>query len=224
MNAVTVYPSWGEHETKASVATPSWMAPPMPEPRWETHIVPPIRVSLLPTEGAREYCSIRPPIDALPPAAPAVPSAPPPPAYPDLRAEYATLQAQLTATVDAMARLRRHILNEAEPQLVALACAIGERIAGRQLSADPELVVSWAREAIEQLSSDGSVVVAISSDIAATLQDVSWAPIRSASITIETDATLAAGSCEVRGARSSVDMSFASRAEGVRRAVVGSAT
>jgi flagellar biosynthesis/type III secretory pathway protein FliH len=170
------------------------------------------------------YSSVRPPIDALPPVAPAPPSLPTPPLYPDLRAEHGALQAQLAATVDAMAKLRRLILDETEPQLVALACAIGERIAGRELGSDPELVVAWAREAVDQIAGDGSVVVAVSSDIAASLQDAAWSPVRTDSVTIEEDATLAAGSCEVRGARASVDVSLASRAEGVRRAVVGSTT
>jgi flagellar assembly protein FliH len=121
-----------------------------------------------------------------------------------------------------MTQLRRHILDAAEPQLVALACAIGERIAGRELGSDPELVVAWAREAVEQLANDGSVVVAISPDIAATLREVAWNSVRSPSVAVETDATLGAGSCEVRWSSSSTDVSLASRAEAVRREVVGS--
>lgn len=224
MNELTVYPSWGGQEPRVTVPTPSWMSPPMPEPRWEARSVPPLRVSLLPPASARTFCSVRPPMEPVPSIIPGPPSLPPPPPYPDLRAELAALQAQLLTTADAMTQLRRHILEESEPQLVALACAIGERIAGRELRADPQLVVAWAREAVEQLASDGSVVVAVASDIAATLEDAAWSPVRSASVTIETDAALAAGSCEVRRASSSTDVSLASRAEAVRREVVGAAT
>ena len=221
MSQVTVYPTWVGQEARVPAPMPSWMAPPLPDALPET---PPLRVSLLPSEGVRLYSSLGLPVDAPPCASVAPPSHPPPPPYPDLRAEYASPQAQLAATVDAMAQLRGRILESSEPQLVALACAIGERIAGRELRADPEIVVGWAREAIDKLGSDGSVVVAVSPDIAATLRDTAWAPVRSASVKIETDTALAAGSCEVRSSCSSLDASVASRAEAVRREVVGVTT
>lgn len=200
----------------ASVPIPSWLAPPLPEARMETP-APPLRVSVPPPEGARLYAPLGLPVEMRPPVAPEL-LAPP---YPDLRAEYAALQGRLAATADCLSQLRRRILDASEEQVVRLACAVGERIAGRELQMNPELVVQWVKEGIEQLAKDESVVVAVSSDIAAALAASAWEPVRSASVRIETDATLAQSCCEVRGLCSTVEASLARRGETILRDVVG---
>jgi hypothetical protein len=216
----TGFPSWVGHVHRVTVPTPSWIAPRLVEPRLEPSERAPLRVSVPPQEGTQLYPfgshgESRPPLPADPPA---------PPIYPDLRAEYAAVVAQLTAAVEAMGQLRHQILEASEPQIVALACAIGERIAGRELRADPEIIVDWVHEAIAQLATDEPVVVAVSSDIASTLEEAAWTPVVSASVRIETDPVLEAGSCEVRGLRASVDTSFAGRVEAVTREVEGHST
>ena len=117
----TVYPSWGGQEPRVTVATPSWIAPPLPVPRFAACEAPPIRLSVLPEEGAHVHAPIA-----------AAPAAPEPPAYPDLRLEHAAVEAecaalriQLKATADAMVELRRRILEASEPEVVGLACADG---------------------------------------------------------------------------------------------------
>lgn len=223
MSQVTVYPTWGGQEPRVTAPTPSWMAPPLLD---AVGTAPSFRVNLLPEEVAGTCAAPGgAPAESPPQIEPAPPPSPPsPPPYPDLRVEYATLQAQLTAAFDAMTQLRRRILEASEAQLVGLACTIGERIAGRELRSDPEIVVSWAREAIEELANEGSVVVAVSSDIAKALGDAAWAPVRSDSVKIEVDAALGTSSCEVRGPCCSMEASLASRADAVRRAVGGATT
>jgi flagellar biosynthesis/type III secretory pathway protein FliH len=196
----------------ATVPMPSWLAPPLPEPNPEDP--PSVRVSVPPPEAARLYVSPSPPVEVLA-------AEPPAPPYPDLRVQCAALQSQLVATAECLTQLRLKILEASEEQLVRLACGIGERIAGRELQLDQELVVRWAKEAIDQLAKDESVIVAISPDVADALRAAAWEPVQSTSVRIETDATLKRGSCEIRGRQSTVDASLASRVEAITREVVG---
>jgi Flagellar assembly protein FliH len=218
MSDVTRHPSWSGHARVLTVPTPSWMAPPLHEPFEGTSV----RVPIPPSVGPPVCPVPQLPLDAL-----NVQDAPPP-SYPDLRMEHAALVAECTALriqlkglADAMGQLKARILEESEPELVRLACAIGERVAARTLSSDPTVVVGWAREAIAELGSEESVVVAVSPDIAHTLTDADWVPIRSASVRIETDPTLGAARCEVRATCSTVEVSLLARAKAVTREVVG---
>jgi vacuolar-type H+-ATPase subunit E/Vma4 len=208
--------TWVGASGVVTVPIPSWLAPPLPEAKLEA---PPLRVSVPPPDGARLYASLVPPIEVPLPAAP---EPPPPPPYPDLRAEYAALQAQLSAVADCVTLLRRQILEASEEQIVRLACAVGERVAGAELQSKPELIVGWVKEAIDQLAKDESVVVAVSPDIAASLRAAAWESVLSPSVRIETDAALGTGRCEVRGIHATVDASLAGRAEAITRDVVGS--
>jgi flagellar biosynthesis/type III secretory pathway protein FliH len=197
------------------------MAPPLRE----VFEGPTVRLSVPPERDATSPPSVHPPVET------ALPEPPPPPPYPDLRIEHAALEAecaamrlQLKAIAEATVELKRRILEESEPQLVRLACTIGERIAARELSSDPSLVVGWAREAIAELASDDPMVVAVSPDIAAALNEASWAPVVSPSVRIETDGTLIASSCEVRSRRATVDASLRGRAAAVAGEVQGASS
>jgi vacuolar-type H+-ATPase subunit E/Vma4 len=215
------YPSWSGQARTLSVPTPSWMAPPMRE----VFEGPTVRLSIPPEPGAVSHLSVHPPVEA------ALPEPPPPPPYPDLRMEHAALEAecaamriQLKVIAEATVELKRRILEESEPQLVRLACAIGERIAAREVLSDPTLVVGWVREAIAELASDDPMVVAVSPDIAAALNEASWAPVVSPSVRIETDGALVASSCEVRSPRATVDASLRGRAAAVAGDVLGASS
>jgi hypothetical protein len=213
MTQSTVYASWAGPRLALPAPRPSWLAPrPAPSEDGSDEAV---QVTIPPGEVARLYPTLPPPREEP------IVSEPPPPPYPDLRAEHAALSAQLAAALEAMSHLRRRVLEASEPGLVALACAVGEKIAGHELRADPSLVVAWAREGILQLAKEESLVVAISTDVAASLDDAAWAPALSASVRVTTDPALPPRSCEVRGPNTTVDESLAQRADSVRREVTG---
>jgi hypothetical protein len=218
MSQFSALPAWAGNTASVVVPRPSWLAPAPSPSRQEDVDAPGPEDSLLPENGAHLHAALA----YLPePPLPIAPELPAPPAYPDLREECGGLRAQLAAALDAMANLRRSVLEASEPQLVRLACAVGERVAGRELQTDPTLVVAWAREAIDQLVKEQPLVIAVSSDIAASLGEAAWAPLQAASVTVETDKSLAPASCEIRGAAASVDASLTGRADAVFRAIGG---
>jgi hypothetical protein len=131
---------------------------------------------------------------------------PPPPAASEIAAsmaiaqlsdENAALRGQIVEAHAAMAGLRREILANSEGELVRLALAIAERVVGRELTTDPKLVVSWAREAVEQLAAEENVVIAVARDVAKAVSPEAWRDVGTAHKR-QTDPQLAPGTVEVR--------------------------
>jgi flagellar assembly protein FliH len=117
-----------------------------------------------------------------------------------------------------MARLRRDVLDSSEAELVRLALAIAERIVGRELAVDPELVVAWAKESIQTLGAGDDVVIALAPDVAASLPEGAWADL-DGTATVRTDSLLSEGSLEVRSPEGRVAAGAQARKDAVAEAL-----
>jgi hypothetical protein len=135
-----------------------------------------------------------------------------------LREENAALTAQVAAGASRLARLRRDVLEASEPELVRLAVAVAERVVGRELSLDPTLVVSWARDAIQALASKDEVVIAIARDVGAQVPFEAWAGVE-VKHQVEMDPLLAQGSVEVRTSEGTIAAGGQARLDAVAHAV-----
>jgi flagellar biosynthesis/type III secretory pathway protein FliH len=118
------------------------------------------------------------------------------------RNELSEARAALSATQakqeELAADLRRAVTamrDEAEGELVKLALAIAERVVGRELSIEPELVVQWAREVIAGSALGDHFELALSTELASSLDGESWGDLASF---VSTDPALDPGTCEVR--------------------------
>jgi flagellar assembly protein FliH len=118
----------------------------------------------------------------------------------------------------AMARLRREVLESSEIELVRLATAIAERVVGRELALAPDLVVDWAKEAIQLLAAKDEVVIALARDVAQQVPAEAWRALDLGS-RVQMDALLAEGSVEVRTAEGAVLSGAAARLNAVSRAL-----
>jgi hypothetical protein len=200
-------PWTSETHEAANATTPSWIAPrrvsasPFIFPRATQ---PPQEIVQAPRISAP------PSISAVPSFRPAPPSVKPPP-YPDLREENAALKAQLEGAVMKIAMLREELLEASEPEVVRLACAIGERIAGRALEGDPAIVVEWAREGLAALAKTDGLVVAIAPDLAKSIAEEAWSRL-GAPHALVVDASLPASSCELRAGGGRVAIGATARA------------
>ncbi|MGD0677167.1 MAG: FliH/SctL family protein [Polyangiaceae bacterium] len=132
--------------------------------------------------------------------------------------ENAALRAQVAEMGAAMARLRRQVLEASENELVNLALVIAERVVGRELSTDPNLIVAWAREAIESLAAKDEVVIAVAKDIAQRIPADAWEALGSEH-RLQTDGQLAAGVVEVRTAEGIVATATDARLGAVAQAL-----
>lgn len=139
-------------------------------------------------------------------------------AHTDLAAAHATLfMAHTTRTAEhaAMAQdmetLRNRILAASEPELVRLACAVAERVVGRELLIDPALVTAWAHEAIEAIEAREGVVVTVAPDVAASVPAGAWTQTLGSGHVLTIDPALAPGTVAVRAGASAVDIGAAAR-------------
>jgi hypothetical protein len=207
---------WLEGGDSPMPALPSWIAP-----RLLSHELvslptgegPPQRLlsSVAPPPNTRLIASLRPPGNlqiAIQEEAPA---------YPDLREENAELRKQIAEMAITMARFRRDVLEASEDELVKLACVVAERVTRHELLTTPDIVVGWAREAIESLGAKEGVTIAIAPDLAAVLDAGVWSDLARGSIVVETDPSLRSFQCEVRARSSSVDASMEGRVAAIAR-------
>ncbi len=169
--------------------------------------------------------STRPPAPSVPPPAsqpPAGPSSVAPPPEPEASAasqelprvvpdvdlasssviaqladDNAALRAQVAEMASTMARLRRQILEASEGELVKLSLSIAERVVARELAIAPDLVVAWAREAIDVLAAKDEVVIAVAKEDLADMPGDAWDAI-GLPYRVEHDPQLVSGAIEVR--------------------------
>lgn len=193
-------------EVSVITRRPSWMARKM-------STRPPAPVTGAPTPIPSAPSVHPPPTDASPAAAPSpVPSIPPASeiisiapvvdvmsstVIAQLSDDNAALRAQVAEMGAAMARLRRQILEASEGELVQLAIVIAERVVARELATDPDLVVHWARQAIDALAAKDEVVIAVAKDVASDLSPEAWAKLGVPHELLQ-DTQLAPGVIEVR--------------------------
>jgi len=138
-------------------------------------------------------------------------TAPSPPPYPDLREEYAALRAQVAAQGTALAEIRRAVLAASEGDLIRLACAVAERVARRELTVDPTLVVTWARDAVEALVTTDPIRLLVAPDLAAVVDEGAFREAINKLGSVEIDPTLPSMGCEVRTRASRVEASVDAR-------------
>lgn len=132
-------------------------------------------------------------------------------------AEVEELRAQLRQTVAALALARRELLAASEPEVVKLALAVAERVTGRELETDPELVRRWVAEGSRHLGEQDDLQVMVAPDVAVRLGDDAWTTHDGRTLAVQIDASLPSGHCELRGQFSRVDASLKARLAAVAR-------
>ena len=135
-----------------------------------------------------------------------------------LRQQNAQLEQTLAEAIGESCRMRKKVLEESEGELVKLSLAIAEQIVGRELRANPELAIAWAQEAIEQLSTDDAVTIAISPEVEPLLTPEKWLQIVPG-VTVVVDNTLQPGQTQVRSLHTRVGAGRVERAAAVVEAL-----
>ncbi|MET0596067.1 MAG: FliH/SctL family protein [Polyangiaceae bacterium] len=149
-----------------------------------------------------------------------------------LAAEAEAENARLEATIDALEKsvedlslLRGRMMEETEEQLVLLATVIARRVIGREISLDPEILLTLAAEGIDALGDRDKVVVRFGfldrDDLLASM--VERLKRRAPKCEVLQDPSLGPGQCVVESEFGQVDESVDARLENVMRALVPSA-
>ena len=135
-----------------------------------------------------------------------------------LHTEAAALGKLAADGVALAARIREETIASAEPDLVNLATAIAERVVGRELTADPTLIVGWAHEGLSALHTHDTVVIALSADLFPSLPHGAFA-VEGHEVEVVLDDDLGPGCCEVRSKSGRVEENVRSRIAAVLEAL-----
>ncbi len=212
--------SWGQPGVPRSVTRPSWIGAP-------SVATPAPKVLSIPPAFAIEPAPLR--------------SSPPPSIAPasrplgtarasgsvhliqttrevELEGELAALRGEVARLAEALASARTRVLEESEPELVRLAVAVAARVVGHELSTDPTTLIAWMKEGLTALPRKGDVTVAIAPDIAAMLSSGD-AAVAIGAQKLVVDASLRAGSCELREGSSIVEVGADARVAAITDAL-----
>ena len=214
VTVITRRPSWMAR--KMSTRPPAPVAP-TPIPSAPSAHPPPEAAAAAPSAvpaamPASEIISIAPVVDVMASTVIA-----------QLSDDNAALRAQVAEMAAAMARLRRQILEASEGELVQLAVVIAERVVARELATEPDLVVHWARQAIDALAAKDEVVIAVAKDVASDVSPEAWAKLGIPHELLQ-DAQLAPGVIEVRTPQGIVAVNAEARLQAVANALGASSS
>jgi flagellar biosynthesis/type III secretory pathway protein FliH len=137
----------------------------------------------------------------------------------------ARLEATITAlekSVEELSLLRGRMMEETEDQLVTLAATIAKRVIGREISIDPEILLTLAAEGIDALGDRDRVVVRFGfldrDDLLASM--VERLKRRAPRCEVLQDPSLGPGQCVVESEFGQVDESVETRLDNVLRALL----
>jgi len=89
-----------------------------------------------------------------------------------VRAENESLISEARALLERAHRRKREIIQEAEPFLIELSCAIAEKIIGRQLTLSPEWIADFTRSVLNRRKEKGTVTLCVAPQHFPFLQSV----------------------------------------------------
>ena len=127
---------------------------------------------------------------------------------------------KLGETLEELAGLRRHLLQQSERQLVQLALALARRIVHREVTVDEELAGALARIALERLGEAGPATVRLHPEDFARTAARDAERWRAAHVTVVADAAVARGGCLVESPFGFVDASIDAQFEELARTLL----
>jgi hypothetical protein len=137
----------------------------------------------------------------------------------ELEARTAELHEVIQNAAEAVRAARRQALETSEESLVRLACAIAQRVVGRELRTDPAVVRNWVREGIAALSAEDDVEVRVASALAGHLGVLDGEVAGRAHADVIVDEKLTATQIEIVGRYGRVAAGLEARFEAVCEAL-----
>jgi len=135
--------------------------------------------------------------------------------------EASTLVARARALLDAAAEAHEMLLRGSREQAARLAARVAEQIVGRELEAEPDLVLSLVDQAVTRLLSAGCTPTAIRVNPEdARLMERSGYAVAGGGVEVKADAALRRGDCVVESRGGNVEATVKGRVEEIERALV----
>jgi flagellar assembly protein FliH len=122
-------------------------------------------------------------------------------------------------------RMKEQIIQEAEPFLVELSCAIAEKIIAKQLSVSPDLSVELIRRTLSRRREQGVITLCVSPGqllfVQAAREELTMAIDSQAELQILPDATIRDHGCVIRSSFGSIDARIDTQLDEIKRELIG---
>lgn len=127
---------------------------------------------------------------------------------------------RLGETLDALATLRRSLLQQSERQVVQLALALAKRIVRREVATDEELTMALARVALDRLGETGPATIRLHPDDFARAAARGADGWKAAHISVLADPSVSRGGCLVESPFGFVDAGIDAQFQELARALL----
>ena len=138
-----------------------------------------------------------------------------------LRQQWEQRISESTTILESAYRMREQIIQEAEPFLIELSCAIAEKLVGRQLTLEPDASTALIRSALARRREHGSIVLCVSPAQLAAVQaardELELSIDSQAELQIIPDASVKDHGCVIRSAFGSIDARIDTQLSEIKR-------
>ncbi|GGG12411.1 FliH/SctL family protein [Paenibacillus abyssi] len=120
--------------------------------------------------------------------------------------------------------MKEQIIQEAEPFLVELSCAIAEKVLGKQLTISPDMALELIRKCLSRKREQGVITLCVApkylSFVQAAREELALAIDSQAELQILPDATVKDHGCVIRSAFGSIDARIDTQLEEIKRELI----
>ncbi|MFX3631320.1 MAG: FliH/SctL family protein [Candidatus Pristimantibacillus sp.] len=141
-----------------------------------------------------------------------------------LQQEWEHQLAEASTILKSAYDMREQIIQEAEPFLVELSCAIAEKIIGQQLSAAPELALDIIRKSLARRREQGVITLCVApaqhAFVHAAREELNLVIDSQAELQILPDSTVKDFGCVIRSAYGSIDARIDTQLSEIKRELI----
>lgn len=139
----------------------------------------------------------------------------------DIEAQWQGIMAEANQMLEHAYKMRESIIQEAEPFLVELSCAIAEKIIGHQLENTPELALKLIRKSLSRRREQGVITLCVSPGqlafVQAAREELALVIDSQAELRILPDAQVKDHGCVIRSSFGSIDARIDTQLEEIKR-------
>ncbi|BFH14833.1 flagellar assembly protein FliH [Paenibacillus melissococcoides] len=142
----------------------------------------------------------------------------------EIKEAYERKIAEAEAVLRQAYQAKEQLIQEAEPFVVSLSCAVAEKIIQKQLSVEPEIALELARKTLARKRESGTITLCVSPEqfayVHAAREELSLAVDSQAELQIIPDSSVNDGGCVVRSALGSIDARIDTQLTEIKKALM----
>ncbi len=142
----------------------------------------------------------------------------------EIQQAYERKIAEAQAVLQQAYQAKEQILQEAEPFVVTLSCAVAEKVIQQQLTVDPDIILEIARRTLARKRESGTITLCVSPEqfsfVHAAREELGLAIDSQAELEIIPDTSVNDGGCVVRSSLGSIDARIDTQLSEIKKALL----